>query len=155
MNETVKTAVGRTSLGIAALVAALGMVACSGGTTSPASTGGSGGGGGDSDPAGDREPSEPITITIDIWNRQFLPPGSFGGTLTMGVEQRVRWVNHDATPHRLSTVSVPDGGKPFSGYLAGRADEGEFVFDPRVKGVWEYVCQIHPQLMSNGRIVVR
>lgn len=155
MNEIVETPVGRpTLLAIAALFAALGVGACSGGTTSPESSGGSGGSGGGSDPGGDREPVE-ITITIDIWNREFLPPGSVDGTLTMGLGQKVRWVNHDATPHLVSTVAVPDGAKPFSGYIASRADGGEFVFEPRVKGTWDYVCQIHPELMSNGRIVVR
>lgn len=154
MNETVQTPIRRTMPGIATLLAGLGMVACSGGTTSPGSTAGSGGGG--SDPGG-REPSEPatITITIDIRNRQFLPPGSVDGILTMGLGQKVRWVNHDATPHTVTTVAVPDGAKPFNAHIASRADGGEFVFEPRVKGTWDYICQFHPQLMSNGRIVVR
>lgn len=160
MNEQGRTPGRRlTSPGLAVLFAVLAIVACSGDTAAPGSTGGSGGGsgggGGASEPGGDREPAPQITVTIDIWNRNFLPPGSVDGTLTIGLGQKVRWVNHDATPHTVTTVSVPDGAKPFNGYIASRADGGEFVFEPRVKGTWDYICQFHPQLMSNGRIVVR
>lgn len=158
MNEQGRTPGRRlTSSVLAGLFALLGMVACSGDTTAPGSTGGSGGsggGGGASDPGGDRDPVGQITITIDIWNRQFLPPGAVDATLSMGLGQKVRWVNHDATPHRVTAVVVPDGAKPFTGHIASRADGGEFVFEPSMKGVWEYICEIHPQLMSGGRLLV-
>ena len=144
----------QASPGLAVLFAVLAVIACSGGTTAPGSTGGSGGGGGASAPGGDREPAPQITITIDIWNRQFLPPGAVDATLSMGLGQKVRWVNHDATPHRVTSVVAPDGAKPFTGHIASRADGGEFVFEPSMKGVWEYICEIHPQLMSGGRILV-
>lgn len=145
---------------LSALFAALCLVACSSdGTTSPGSTNGSttgsGVGEGAPDTGGEGEAADHTTVTIDIWDRTFLPPGSVNGTVSIGLGQKVRWVNHDATPHTVTTVVVPAGGKPFNGYLASRADGGEYVFEPRVPGVWDYMCQFHPGLMSNGRIVVR
>lgn len=141
--------------GLAALLAALSLVACStDGPTSSAPSGGSGGGGGAPAPGGEREPARQTTVTIDVVNRAFRPPGSVDATVSIGLGQKIRWVNHDATPHTVTTVIVPKDGKPFNGYLASRADGGEFVFEPRVTGVWDYICQFHPRLMSNGRIVV-
>lgn len=143
------------STGIAALLGAFCLVACStDGATSPRSTGGSGGGGSGPDPGDEREPAAQTTVIIDVWNRAFRPPGSVDATVSIGLGQKIRWINQDATPHTVTTVVVPADGKPFNGYLAARADGGEFVFEPRVTGVWDYICQFHPGLMSNGRIVV-
>ena len=156
MNESVRIRGSRLSpRRLAALFAALNLIACSDdGGTSPGSTGGSGGGGGAPDAGDEQKLPGQTTVTIDIRNRRFLPPGSVDATVSIGLGQKVRWVNYDATPHTVTTVALPDGGKPFDGHLAARADGGEFVFEPRVAGVWDYICRFHPDLMSDGRIVV-
>ena len=145
----------RWSAGLSVLWAVFCVSACgSDSGTAPGPSGGSAGGGDAPDGGGAREPNLG-TVTIDIRDRTFLPPGSVDGTVSIGLGQKIRWVNLDATPHMLTSVSVPDGGKPFSAPLASRSEGGEFVFEPRTTGVWEYVCELHPYLMSNGRIVVR
>ena len=130
------------------------LVAC-GETGATAPTGGSGDGPGSDTPAPAEDvpevPAGPRTVTIEIRDIAYNVPGG-GDLVTIGLGEKVRWVNLDGTIHTATSTSVPPGGKGFnSGPMSQGAD---FTFTPRVVGIWEYSCQHYPDRMSNARIRV-
>lgn len=123
------------------------------GTTAP--TGDGGGGPRDDVPAPVEDvpevPAGPRTVTIEIRGIAYNVPGG-GDLVTIGLGEKVRWVNLDGTIHTATSTSVPPGGKAFS---SGPMSQGaDFTFTPRVVGIWEYSCQRYPDRMANARIRV-
>lgn len=124
------------------------------GTTAPAGDGDEGNPGRETPaPAEDvpELPAGPRTVTIEIRGIAYNGPGG-GDLVTIGLGERVRWVNLDGTIHTATSTSVPPGGKAFS---SGPMSQGaDFTFTPRVVGIWEYSCQRYPDRMANARIRV-
>lgn len=150
-----RTVAGRWATAAGVLVA-LGLAACGGGeTTAPGGGSGSGGSGapgtGDDGGSDTEEPAGPRIVTIEMEDISYNAPGG-GDFLTIGLGERVRWVNLDGTFHTVTSTSAPPGGKPIN---SGRMQPGaEFVFTPRVAGTWEYSCLEYPNRMANARIRV-
>lgn len=136
---------------VAGVLVSLGLAACSGGgATAPHGGGGSGGGtpggGGGAD-----EPEGPRTVTIEMEGISYNAPGG-GDFLTIGLGERVRWVNRDGTLHTATSTSVPPGGK---GFNSGQMEPGdEYVFTPTVTGTWDYSCLQFPNRMAGARLRV-
>lgn len=151
-----RSAVARISAIAAGALAALGLAACGGGSaTAPGAGSGSGGGGvpgaGGEGGSDTEEPAGPRTVTIEMENISYNAPNG-GDFLTIGLGERVRWVNLDGTLHTVTSTSAPPGGKPFN---SGRMQPGaEFVFTPNVAGTWEYSCLEYPNRMANARLRV-
>ena len=145
----------RIKRGVAITCVAACLAACgNAGTTSPTDGGGAGDPGSDAPaPAEDlpEVPAGPRTVTVEIRGIAYNVPGG-GDLVTIGLGERVRWVNLDGTVHTATSTSVPPGGKGFS---SGPMSQGaEFTFTPRVAGIWEYSCQHYPDRMANARIRV-
>jgi len=144
----------RIERGVAITCLAACLAACGeAGTTAPTGDGGSSPGDDIPAPAGDvpEVPAGPRTVTIEIRGIAYRVPGG-GDLVTIGLGEKVRWVNLDGTIHTATSTSVPPGGKGFS---SGPMSQGaDFTFTPRVAGIWEYSCQHYPDRMADARIRV-
>ena len=85
----------------------------------------------------------PATQTVDIAKFAFAPR-----EITIAPGTRVRWTNHDETPHTVTSQAAP---KMFSSPGLDIDDHFEFVFAN--EGDFEYLCTIHP--MMTGLVHVR
>ncbi len=72
--------------------------------------------------------------TVDITKFMFMPM-----EVTVAPGATVRWVNHDETPH---TVSSQDKSKLFASKAMDTDDHFDFVFTK--EGDYTYVCSVHP-----------
>ncbi|HMA34607.1 MAG TPA: cupredoxin domain-containing protein [Chloroflexia bacterium] len=73
---------------------------------------------------------------------------TFGpATLTVTVGTTVTWINHDDTPH---TVTSTDHRFPSSG---GLDTDDQYTYRFTTPGTYAYFCSIHPQM--TGQIIVR
>jgi plastocyanin len=72
--------------------------------------------------------------TVDITKFMFMPM-----EVTVAPGTSVRWVNHDDTPH---TVSSQDKAKLFASKALDTDDHFDFVFTK--EGDYTYVCSVHP-----------
>jgi len=72
--------------------------------------------------------------TVDIGKFMFMPM-----ELTVAPGTTVRWINHDQTPH---TVSSQGKDKLFASKAMDTDDQFEFVFAK--EGDYRYVCSVHP-----------
>lgn len=84
----------------------------------------------------------PGTATIDITKFMFTPM-----ELTVAPGTTVRWVNHDQTPH---TVSSQDKPRLFASKAMDTDDQFEFVFSK--EGDYSYVCSVHPFMTGVVRV---
>lgn len=140
----------KAMVGLAAL-----LVACGGESSTAPVSGGTGGGGTGGGGTGGNDspelPTEPRTVTVEMRGISFSAPGG-GDFVTIGLGERVRWVNMDGTPHTATSTSAPNGGKGFNSgiVLPGH----EYVFTPSVTGTWDYSCLQHPVRMANARLRV-
>ena len=72
--------------------------------------------------------------------------------MTIGLGDRVRWVNLDGTLHTATSTSVPEGGK---GFNSGQLPPGAtYEFQPNVTGTWTYDCFQFPDRMARATINV-
>jgi plastocyanin len=85
----------------------------------------------------------PATQTVDIAKFAFAPR-----EITIAPGTRVRWTNHDETPHTLTSQAAH---KVFSSPGLDIDDHFEFVFDN--EGNFAYFCTVHP--MMTGVVHVR
>jgi plastocyanin len=85
----------------------------------------------------------PATQTVDIAKFAFAPR-----EITIAPGTRVRWTNHDETPHTVTSQATP---KVFSSPGLDIDDHFEFVFDN--EGDFAYFCSVHP--MMTGVVHVR
>jgi plastocyanin len=85
----------------------------------------------------------PATQTVDIAKFAFAPQ-----EITIAPGTRVRWTNHDETPH---TVTSQAASKVFSSPGLDIDDHFEFVFAN--EGDFAYFCTVHP--MMTGVVHVR
>jgi plastocyanin len=85
----------------------------------------------------------PATQTVDIAKFAFAPR-----EITIAPGTRVRWTNHDETPHTVTSQAAP---KVFSSPGLDIDDHFEFVFDN--EGDFAYLCTVHP--MMTGVVHVR
>lgn len=83
-----------------------------------------------------------VISTVSISNFSFQP-----AVLTVKAGTRVTWVNHDSTPH---TVTSSDKRFSSSGGLDTN-DQYSVLFDK--PGTYEYFCSLHP--MMTGKVIVR
>jgi len=83
------------------------------------------------------------TKDVDIAKFAFVPK-----EITVAPGTRVRWTNHDETPH---TVTSQGGAKVLSSPGMDIDDHFEFVFT--TEGDFAYLCTIHP--MMTGVVHVR
>ncbi|HEV7575037.1 MAG TPA: cupredoxin family copper-binding protein [Caldimonas sp.] len=85
----------------------------------------------------------PAIKTVDIAKFAFVPK-----EITIAPGTRVRWTNHDETPH---TVTSQSAKKVLSSPGLDVDDHYEFVFND--EGDYAYLCTIHP--MMTGVVHVR
>ena len=85
----------------------------------------------------------PLTQTVDIAKFAFVP-----NEIAVEPGTRVRWTNHDETPH---TVTSQAGKKILSSPGLDLDDQYEFVFTD--EGDFSYFCTVHP--MMTGVVHVR
>ncbi len=85
----------------------------------------------------------PAAIDVDIAKFAFVPK-----EITVAPGTRVRWTNHDETPH---TVTHQAASKAFSSPGLDIDDHFEFVFSS--EGDFAYFCTVHP--MMTGMVHVR
>jgi plastocyanin len=85
----------------------------------------------------------PASQEVDIAKFAFVPK-----EVTVAPGTRVRWTNHDETPH---TVTHQAASKAFSSPGMDIEDYFEFVFTS--EGDFEYFCTVHP--MMTGVVHVR
>lgn len=91
------------------------------------------------------------TVTVEMRGISFEAPGG-GDIVTIGLGDRVRWVNLDGTLHTATSTSVPEGGK---GFNSGQLPPGAtYEFQPNVTGTWTYDCLQFPDRMARARINV-
>jgi plastocyanin len=76
----------------------------------------------------------PKTVSVDITKFAFSPK-----EVTVEPGTRVKWTNHDETPH---TVSSQPPGKTFASKALDTDDQFEFVF--ATEGDYPYICTVHP-----------
>jgi len=81
--------------------------------------------------------------TVDIVKFGFVPKD-----ITVAPGTRVRWTNHDETPH---TVASQPPSKVFASKAMDTDDQYEFVFDS--EGDFAYFCTVHP--FMTGTVHVR
>lgn len=86
----------------------------------------------------------PVAATVDITKFMFMPM-----ELTVAPGTTVRWVNHDETPHTVS--SQGKSGKLFASKALDTDDHFDFVFTQ--EGDFSYVCSVHP--FMTGMVHVR
>jgi len=82
--------------------------------------------------------------TVDITKFMFMPM-----ELTVAPGTTVRWVNHDETPHTVS--SQDKSTKLFASKALDTDDHFDFVFTK--EGDFSYVCSVHP--FMTGMVHVR
>ncbi len=87
--------------------------------------------------------ASPATLDVDIAKFAFVPK-----EITVAPGTRVRWTNHDETPH---TVTHQAATKVFSSPGMDIDDHFEFVF--MSEGDFAYFCTVHP--MMTGVVHVR
>jgi plastocyanin len=80
----------------------------------------------------------PPTKTVDIAKFAFVP-----NDITIEPGTRVRWTNHDETPH---TVTSQAGKKVLSSPGLDLDDRYEFVFTD--EGDYAYFCTVHPMMTA-------
>ena len=85
----------------------------------------------------------PATATVEIDKFTFVPR-----ELTVAPGTRVRWTNHDETPHTVTSTAAP---KVFASPGLDTDDRFEFVFT--TEGDFAYLCTVHP--MMTGVVHVR
>jgi plastocyanin len=85
----------------------------------------------------------PKTTTVDIVKFAFTPK-----EITVEPGTRVKWTNHDETPH---TVSSQPPGKTLASKAMDTDDQYEFVFT--TEGDYPYFCTVHP--FMTGTVHVR
>ena len=85
----------------------------------------------------------PTEQTVDISKFAFVPK-----EITIEPGTRVRWTNHDETPHTVTSQTTP---KVFSSPGLDIEDHFEFVFAK--EGDFAYFCTAHP--MMTGMVHVR
>jgi plastocyanin len=84
----------------------------------------------------------PATKTVDIASFAFVPK-----EITVAPGTRVRWTNHDETPH---TVTSQSAKKVFSSPGLDIDDRFEFVFAD--EGDFAYFCTVHPMMTGIVRV---
>jgi plastocyanin len=85
----------------------------------------------------------PQVVTIEIHNFAFQP-----ATMTVHPGDTVEWKNEDNTPH-TATAKTPNPGFD-SGAIRS---EGQWRYDAREKGTYNYICTIHPYM--KGQLIVQ
>jgi plastocyanin len=84
----------------------------------------------------------PATVDVDIAKFAFAPK-----EITVAPGTRVRWTNHDETPH---TVTSQGGAKVLSSLGMDIDDHFEFVFTN--EGDFAYFCTVHPMMTGVVRV---
>ena len=87
--------------------------------------------------------ASPGTVDVEIAKFAFVPK-----EITVAPGTRVRWTNHDETPHTVTHQAVT---KVFSSPGMDIDDRFEFVFTS--EGDFAYICTVHPYM--NGVVHVR
>lgn len=100
----------------------------------------------------DAQSSVPVTVTVTMENIAFNNPGGTGDDITIMRGDTVRWVNNDAVQHTATSSQTPTGGTAFDTGLLSQGQEDTFV--PDARGVWVYLCEVHPVQMVDARITV-
>jgi plastocyanin len=77
----------------------------------------------------------PAEVKVEITKFKFEP-----AEVTVAPGTRVRWVNHDETPHTV--VSAPGQEKVIASKALDTDDQFEQVFAK--EGDFSYVCTLHP-----------
>jgi plastocyanin len=85
----------------------------------------------------------PALQTVDIAQFAFVPK-----EITVAPGTRVRWTNHDESPHTVTSAGAP---KVLSSPGMDVDDHYEFVFTN--EGDFAYFCAVHP--MMTGMVHVR
>jgi plastocyanin len=80
----------------------------------------------------------PSTVDVDIAKFAFVPK-----EITVAPGTRVRWTNHDETPH---TVTSQGATKVLSSPGMDLDDHFEFVFTG--EGDFAYFCTVHPMMTA-------
>jgi plastocyanin len=86
--------------------------------------------------------ADPATVDVDIAKFAFVPK-----EITVAPGTRVRWTNHDETPH---TVTSQGGAKVLSSPGMDIDDHFEFVFTN--EGDFAYFCTVHPMMTGVVRV---
>jgi plastocyanin len=134
--------------GIATLIIALALAACSGGGTATTGPGGGTQGGGTQPPAATSGGSAPCTdstgtttVAVGVASFRWQQP------INAKVGDVITWTNSDTTPHQ---VALDDGSCGMSGAIGwGRSKSLVFT----VAGTFPFHCAVHPNIMK-GTITI-
>jgi plastocyanin len=86
---------------------------------------------------------EAATAEVVIDNFAYSPR-----EITVAVGTRVSWVNHDDSPHTVTSTAKP---KAFD---SGAMDtDAAFAFVFAAPGTYEYFCAVHPRM--TGKVIVK
>ncbi|MCX6745888.1 MAG: cupredoxin domain-containing protein [Candidatus Parcubacteria bacterium] len=89
-------------------------------------------------PANVSEPAQPKTVAVQIMNFAFNP-----ATLTIKVNDTVKWTNNDSVPHAIA-------GTGFGSSTLNNGETYSNIFNQ--VGIYDYHCSIHPSM--TGQIIV-
>ena len=119
--------------GLAALITALALAACSGGGGAPTS--------GASAPGATSGGATVCTDSTDATTVEATVGGFQWGPVTAKVGDVITWTNSDSAPHK---VGLDDGSCTMSGNIAGGGGKASLVFS--VAGTYPFHCTIHSQM---------
>jgi plastocyanin len=124
--------------GIATLVTAVALAACSGGASqAPAATQAAGGATPGATTAGSAVCADSTgTTTVDA-----TVGGFQWGPVSAKVGDVITWTNSDSAPHK---VALDDGSCTMSANIAGSGGKASLVFS--VAGTYPFHCTIHPTM---------
>ena len=86
--------------------------------------------------AAERAAAGAAAATVEIDKFAFVPK-----ELTVAPGTRVRWTNHDETPHTVTSQAAP---KAFASKAMDTDDQYEFTFAN--EGDFSYFCTVHPMM---------
>ena len=86
--------------------------------------------------AADRAAVGAAATIVEIDKFAFVPK-----ELTVAPGTRVRWTNHDETPHTVTSQAIP---KAFASKAMDTDDQYEFTFAK--EGDFTYFCTVHPMM---------
>lgn len=90
-------------------------------------------------------------LVIEMRNIAFVGPNGTDA-VTVAVGDTIEWVNRDAAAHTVTASAAPSGLALFGSDVLNLG--GTFRFVPQQAGLFEYLCEIHPAIMSGASITV-
>lgn len=100
-------------------------------------------------------PPPPGEVLVRMDDIAFIDPDgnrNENSVVRIDVGETVRWENQDSVDHTVTSTSVPSGADSFDEQNMSPGDDFEVTFD--TPGTYVYVCELHPGIMLDARVIV-